>query len=149
MADIIMDRENANNSAKYTVHPCATTWRVSRPGAIWQGSPVVLYSAMEPHTSEVAIVHGARSGVSGHGHGAREAEQKKGRALTWFLIPLVPASSESCWELWVHHTRETSNQSLHFRSEASELGACQDFSLSRAVSHSSSSSLPRFSQTKY
>lgn len=144
-----MDRENANNSAKYTVHPWAPIWRVWRPQTIWLGSHVLLYFAIEPHTSKKAIVHGARSGVSGHGHDAREAKQKKGRALTWFLIPLVPASSESCWELWVHHTRETSNQSLHFRSEASELGACQDFSLSCAVSHSSSSSLPRFSQTKY
>lgn len=31
-------------------------------------------------------------------------------------------------------TGETSNQSLHFRSEASELGACQDFRLSLALS---------------
>lgn len=45
----------------------------------WLGSHVL--------RSEKAIVHGARSGVSGHGRDAREAKQKKGRALAWFLIP--------------------------------------------------------------
>lgn len=97
----------------------------AHPQTIWLESP-------DAHASEKADVHGAQIGVGGHGH---EAEERRDDSR---MIPnssaLVPASSESCWELWVPAPAKTSNQSLHFRSEASELDACQDFSLSLALS---------------
>ncbi len=48
-----------------------------------------------------ASVNGDHSGVRGHGQGERKAKQKNDFCMIPNSSALVPASSESCRELWV------------------------------------------------
>lgn len=73
IADIIMGREKADNSAKYTVHPCAPIWSLEARKHL-TGITCALWWSLVHLKKQLSV-----------DHGAREAKQKKGKALTCFL----------------------------------------------------------------